>query len=311
VSLRGPAAGGGVVHSLPQAGVEENEARIRRGLRKAKYLASEEKPGKASQVLEQVAGNRQGVLPWTAEIGQKLRAQHPRASSAPISPPDWAPTSVPVHFASLKKAADRISNGSAPDLFGWTGELVRHLVRDRQTGPLVARLVEAIRDGRVPAEAREWLLASWLLPLDKGDSNPRPTGGTIFVKLAGAYLMTTATTDVKKLFRESGTQCGVFTPDGTTAAIHYTQNALDLDPSHIVLKVDFSNAFNSLSRKTLMHEFYQYPQLAPFYRLLYWAYSESSALLVRGDGGLVDCLESAEGVRQGCVLGPLAYTVPP
>ena len=57
-------------------------------------------------------------------------------------------------------AAKRIANGSAADLFGWTGELLRHLVSDKKTLPLIVELVKAIRDGRVPDDAREWLLTS-------------------------------------------------------------------------------------------------------------------------------------------------------
>jgi hypothetical protein len=29
-------------------------------------------------------------------------------------------------------AANRIANGSAADVFGWTGELIRHLVKDKK-----------------------------------------------------------------------------------------------------------------------------------------------------------------------------------
>ena len=95
-------------------------------------------------------------------------------------------------------AAKRIANGSAADLFGWTGELLRHLVSDKKTLPLIVELVKAIRDGRVPDDAREWLLTSWLIPLDKGEGKVRPiAGGTALVKLAAAYLMENVSERVK------------------------------------------------------------------------------------------------------------------
>ena len=101
-------------------------------------------------------------------------------------------------------AAKRIANGSAADLFGWTGELLRHLALDKQTLPLLVELVKAIRDGNGPNSARE-LLASWLVPLDKGQGKIRPiAGGTALVKLAAAYLMENVSGRVKDLFRLSG-----------------------------------------------------------------------------------------------------------
>lgn len=283
---------------------------LRRGLYKAAYLAGENL-GKASQLLDQLAAGKQGVLSPTEQVLDQLRAMHPPSSEEAPPPPLSAPSALPVCRKALRKAADRINNGSAPDLFGWSGGLVRQLVYNKETQPLVARLVQAIRDGCLPPAAREWLLASWLLPLDKGNGAARPiAGGTQFVKLAGAYLMQSASADTRRLFRDAGVQCGVFTPDGTTAAVHYAQNALDLETGNICIKVDFSNAFNALSRRKLLHECYQYPELSSFYRLMHWAYSAPSALLVRGEGGdFVSCLRSEEGVRQGCVLGPLAFAV--
>ena len=71
-------------------------------------------------------------------------------------------------------AAKRIAIGSAADLFGWTGELLRHLALDKQALPLLVETVKAIIDGNVPNSAREWLLASWLVPLDKGQGKNPP-----------------------------------------------------------------------------------------------------------------------------------------
>src|SRR6185436_15668947 len=105
----------------------------------------------------------------------------------------------------LKMAAKRIANGSAADL--WVDrELLRHLVQDKKTLPLMAEIIKAIRDGKVPDDAREWLLASWLIPLDKGEGKIRPiAGGSALVKLAAAYLMENVSERVKDTFRLSGT----------------------------------------------------------------------------------------------------------
>ena len=75
----------------------------------------------------------------------------------------------------------------------------------------MTQVIEAIRDGNVPDSAREWLLASWLIPLDKGEGKLRPiAGGTALVNLAAAYLMENVSERVKDTFRLSGTQYGLF-----------------------------------------------------------------------------------------------------
>lgn len=208
-------------------------------------------------------------------------------------------------------AAKRIANGSAADLFGWTGELLRHLVQDKKTLPLMAEIIKAIRDGKVPDDAREWLLASWLIPLDKGEGKIRPiAGGSALVKLAAAYLMENVSERVKDTFRLSGTQYGLFMRDGTTAAAHITQLNLDRNPSHIAIKIDFANAFNTIPRKHILGQLYKHPELSAMYPLVHWAYSKPSHLMVHDDkGDLAALLQSKEGVRQGCVLGSLAFAV--
>ena len=134
--------------------------------------------------VSQAVEGKDGALEPTPGVIEQLRRMHPEASEPPEEPPHGIPN-LPINRKTLKVAAKRIANGSAADLFGWTGELIRHLVKDRKTLPLMMFLVSAIKDGRIPPEAREWLLASWLVPLDKGNGKVRPiAGGTALVKLA-------------------------------------------------------------------------------------------------------------------------------
>ena len=67
----------------------------------------------------------------TEEVVSLLRGLHPSSSEPPEEPPDVV-KDLPV-TKKLKMAAKRIANGSAADLFGWTGELLRHLALDKQT----------------------------------------------------------------------------------------------------------------------------------------------------------------------------------
>jgi len=150
-----------------------------------------------------------------------------------------------------------------------------------------------------------------LATTDKGNGKIRPiAGGTALVKLAAAYLMENASERAKDTFRLSGTQYGLFMRGGATAAAHVTQLNLDRDPSHIAIKIDFANAFNTIPRKHLLDELYKRPEMTSLFSLTHWAYSQPSPLLVRDSkGDIAAVLQSQEGVRQGCVLGSLAFGV--
>ena len=103
------------------------------------------------------------------------------------------------------------------------------------------------------------------MPLGKGQGKIRPiAGGTALVKLAAAYLMENVSGRVKDLFRLSGSRYGLFMRDGATAAAHITQLNLDRNPSHIAIKIDFANAFNTIPRKHILKQFYK-PELTRAY----------------------------------------------
>ena len=279
-----------------------------RALKRAKWMASEGRFSKAAQAVQQAANGQSGVLDPSDDVIKKLRSLHPEATRTPPPCPDEAPLALPIVNSKLLRAGNRISNGSAPDIFGWTGELVRFLLHDRLCCAHVSKLVQAIRDGQVCDDARHWLLLSWLIAVDKGNDKIRPiAGGTMFVKLTATYLMETME-QAKNVFRGSGVQCGVFMPDGATVARNFTQLALETDPDNVVVKVDFKNAFNTLSRFGMLSHFFKEPQLLPVYRLASWIYGQPSSLLVRDrQGRAVATIPSEQGVRQGCVLGSLLF----
>jgi hypothetical protein len=97
-------------------------------------------------------------------------------------------------------------------------------------------------------------------------------------------------------------------PNGANTVARFAQLALERSEQNIALKIDFKNAFNSLSRARMLEELFERAELKPFYALAHWTYNRPSTLLVRGKGGeLIEWLPSAQGVRQGCVLGSLLF----
>ena len=73
---------------------------------------------------------------------------------------------------------------------------------------------------------------------------------------------------------------------------------------------DFYNAFNEVDRSHVMTALFEDPNLRQIWRIVNWAYSESSPLWVFGkDGKLKATLQSQNGVRQGDPLAPALFAI--
>ena len=98
-------------------------------------------------------------------------------------------------------------------------------------------------------------------------------------------------------------QRGVGTPGGCEATVHSTRRYLEnLPPDHVLVKLDFSNAFSSIHRREMLlsvHE--RIPELYAFCRSAY-SYSQPSCLFF---GPYI--VSSEEGAQQGDPVGPLLF----
>ena len=96
-------------------------------------------------------------------------------------------------------------------------------------------------------------------------------------------------------------QLGYGVPLGAEAAVHATRIFLqNLQPGHLILKLDFRNAFNCLRRDKMIKAVGKLvPELLP---LVLSAYSSPSSLFY-GENIIL----SSEGVQQGDPLGPLLF----
>lgn len=98
-------------------------------------------------------------------------------------------------------------------------------------------------------------------------------------------------------------QLGLGVPLGAEAAVHATRVYLqDMPDCHLLLKLDFRNAFNSLRQdKMLLAVCERVPQIFP---LVHSAYSAPSSLFIQDK-----TIQSAEGIQQGDPLGPLLFSL--
>ena len=98
-------------------------------------------------------------------------------------------------------------------------------------------------------------------------------------------------------------QLGIGVPGGAEAAIHAVRRYVTTMPdSHVVVKLDFANAFNTLRRDCLLEAAaLEVPEL---YRFIHAAYTIEPILQYGSDS-----IRSQEGPQQGDPLGPIRYPV--
>ncbi|CAE8721897.1 unnamed protein product [Polarella glacialis] len=138
---------------------------------------------------------------------------------------------------------------------------------------------------------------------------PKATGGVrpiaigeVLRRIVGKCLCASVKEEAKRFFHPS--QVGVACPAGIDAAVHSARawkNRSAADTSKALLKLDFANAFNCVSRSQVLEQTRRhFPSLA---RWSQWCYSRPSKLVF---GSYT--ISSETGVQQGDPLGPLLFS---
>ena len=171
-------------------------------------------------------------------------------------------------------------------------------------GPQLLRALTSftnlILEGKTLPITRPYFFGASLIALEKKDGGVRPiavgcTLRRLVAKCAGNRIMQA----MAELLRPKHLGYGI--PRGAEAAVHATRIYLhNLQPQHLILKLDFRNAFNCLHRDKMLAAVREMvPELYP---LIHSAYSSPSSLFF-GES----VLQSSEGVQQGDPLGPLLF----
>jgi hypothetical protein len=96
-------------------------------------------------------------------------------------------------------------------------------------------------------------------------------------------------------------QLGVGSPGGCEATVHATRRFIENMPvDHCVVKLHFSNAFNSLHRDAILNALLE--KAPGIYKFCYLYYSKPSVLVYNGH-----TIQSSEGSQQGDPLGALLF----
>ena len=247
-----------------------------------------------------------------AALKSKLPVPHPD-TKIPM-PPNASNVLVPIAEEEVARAVRSFPNCSAGGLDGLCPHRLKDLISvsaERGGRDLLSALTNftnIVLSGKTPQPVRSTFFGATLIALQKKGGGIRPiavrlTLHHLAAKCLGSRVLQPMSTLLAplQLGLLAPLQLGYGMPHGAEAAVHATRLYLDNMPDdHLFLKLDFSNAFNSLRRDRMMESVRQRtPEMYPF---VFSAYEEPSSLLC-GDA----VLPSLERVQQGDPLGPLLF----
>jgi hypothetical protein len=154
--------------------------------------------------------------------------------------------------------------------------------------------------GKCPSSVTSILFGGRLIALQKKSGGIRPIAiGYSLRRLAAKCVNKYALTVLKDNFTPS--QLGVGVSGGCEAAVHATRRFLaNMPDNFVVVKIDFSNAFNCIRRDSVLAAVAD--SVPEIYRFCHLAYRHTSILQYSQQ-----TVASEEGVQQGDPLGPLLF----
>jgi hypothetical protein len=160
--------------------------------------------------------------------------------------------------------------------------------------------VNVVLAGRCPSAVAPFFFGGRLLALNKKDGGIRPIAiGMTLRRLVSKCAATIGSNQLADWL--SPHQLGVGAPGGCETAVHAARRYLEaMPPGHVVAKLDFRNAFNSIHRRDLLMAVSA--RLPQVYSYCFSAYAQPS-FLFHGPFRIL----SQEGIQQGDPLGPLLF----
>ena len=204
---------------------------------------------KAARVLSQEQH------PLSANVHSSLASLHPPSLAAGI--PDLGPPPVGDDF-SVEEVLECLRSFPPGSSGGISGLMPQHLRCPKPDGAFQRQLLQLARVcseftwGRLSKPASEALASARLIPIGKKGGGVRPIAvGDTLRRLAGKLLLSRYQDEViGKLAPE---QMGVGVKRGAESIIHRLRSwCARAPPDHILLQLDFRNAFNLLLRAGML-----------------------------------------------------------
>jgi len=245
--------------------------------------------------------------PTAQQIRDTLQTLNPPRSDGDVLPPLTEEESnhgyVKFDNTDVRAVLKLLPSGSSNGATGWTCDIIRRLYSEAEAVDYnaIAALFNAFSSGRLPSQ--HWITSRAALIPKPNNNGFRPLGiGEAWYRYLGRALLYKVGSDtgLKLVHHQLG--CGI--PGGCEIAARMAQVFLDNNPSHVLIKTDFKNAFNLVPRARIYEGLARYcPTLLPWFR---WAYGTSSPL-VNSQGEQIGSSET--GCRQGDPLAALLFCV--
>jgi len=234
-----------------------------------------------------------------------LQEKHPAASEdTGVLPRPVPDSALSVSEADVRQSVLSFPAGSSGGPDGLRPQHLKDLVLCRESGSdflaALTLFVNSVLAGSCPQGFAPYFFGGRLLALGKKSGGIRPIAvGLTLRRLVCKCASSFGSKRMVSSFHPR--QLGVGVAGGCEAAIHSARRFLQNMPSdYVVVKLDFSNAFNSLNRCKMLASIRE--SLPELYPLCYSAYSRASLLFF---GSYT--IESQEGPQQGDPLGPLLF----
>ena len=260
-----------------------------------------------------------GVLELTDDVMAQLKEKHPNPQPATLGSllfgpiDDDIPESVysEINGDMVRQAALRTKGSGGPcgvDANGFRRILACKSFKQSSTKlcEAIATMTKTLCTTYIDPATIEPLVASRLIPLDKGEGAVRPIGvGEVIRRIIGKCVMNVAKGDVVEA--SGSLQLCAGQKAGSEAAIHAMNTVFEADDTDAVLLIDASNAFNALNRASALHNIRVLCPVIAVYAIN--TYRKSARLFITGGKEIV----SAEGTTQGdpLAMGLYALSVQP
>ena len=245
---------------------------------------------------------------------ESLKSLHPDVPSlaSPAFPSSFDPIEMIIPQGLVEKLVRSFPLGTAP---GPDGFRVQHLLdilrcvaphSPHDVRPAINRLMLKLCSGDVPLVVSTSLSSAKLIPLLKKDASIRPIAiGNVWRRICSKLLISLSSDQISA-FSTSNSQFGVGCPLGAEIMVHSTRMILQAksqDPNFVILKIDFRNAFNCVSRSVFLNYVKSmFPLLYPFVSSMYCS---TSPLYLDNSTSI----PSINGTQQGDPLGPFLFSL--